>query len=100
MLYSCPIYFMFLFYSPFFNIFWTNYIYLLVFPRLGSPSDSEVKNLPTMQETQERWVQTLGRKNPLEKDMAAHSSILSWRILDRGAWWATVHRVTESDKTE
>ena len=29
--------------------------------------------------------------------MAVHSSILSWRTpMDRGAWWATVHRVTES----
>ena len=33
--------------------------------------------------------------------MATHSSILAWRILmDRGAWWATVHRITESDTTE
>ena len=29
--------------------------------------------------------------------MAAHSSILAWRIpVDRGAWWATVHWVTQS----
>ena len=33
--------------------------------------------------------------------MAIHSSILAWRILiDRGAWWATFHGVTESDVTE
>ena len=36
-----------------------------------------VKNLPAMQETQ---VQSLGREDPLEKGMAIHSSILSWRI--------------------
>ena len=36
-----------------------------------------VKNLPAVQETQ---VQSLGRKDPLEKDMATHSSILAWRI--------------------
>ena len=36
-----------------------------------------VKNLPTVQETQ---VQSLGREDPLEKDMATHSSILAWRI--------------------
>ena len=36
-----------------------------------------VKNLPTMPETQ---VQSLGRADPLEKDMATHSSILAWRI--------------------
>ena len=40
--------------------------------------------------------QSLGRKNPLEKGMATHSCILAWRILDRGAWWATVHRVAQS----
>ena len=37
-----------------------------------------VKNLPAMQET---WVQSLGREDPLEKEMATHSSILAWRIL-------------------
>ena len=36
-----------------------------------------VKNLPTVQET---WVQSLGREDFLEKRMAVHSSILSWRI--------------------
>ena len=36
-----------------------------------------VKNLPAMQETQ---VQSLGWEDPLEKGMAAHSSILAWRI--------------------
>ena len=36
-----------------------------------------VKNLPAMQETQ---VSSLGQKDPLEKEMATHSSILTWRI--------------------
>jgi len=36
-----------------------------------------VKHLPTMRET---WVQSLGREDPLEKEMATHSSILAWRI--------------------
>ena len=36
-----------------------------------------VKNLPAIQETQ---VQFLGREDPLEEGMAAHSSILAWRI--------------------
>ena len=39
-----------------------------------------------------------GWEDPLEDDMATHSSILSWRILamDRGDWWAIVHGVTKS----
>ena len=37
-----------------------------------------------MQETQETWVQTLGHKDPLEKEMETHSSILAWTIhMDR-----------------
>ena len=35
-----------------------------------------VKNLPAMQET---WVQSLGQEDPVEKEMATHSSILAWR---------------------
>ena len=43
------------------------------------------------------WV----RKTLLEEGMATQSNILAWRIpMDRGAWWPTVHRVTESDMTE
>ena len=37
----------------------------------------KVKNLPAMQET---WVRSLGQEDPLEKEMAAHASILAWRI--------------------
>ena len=33
-----------------------------------------------MQETPEMWVQSLGWEDPLEKEMATHSSILAWRI--------------------
>ena len=33
-----------------------------------------------MQEMQEMWVQSLDREDPLEKEMAAHSSILAWKI--------------------
>ena len=36
-----------------------------------------VKHLPTMRETQ---VQSLGQKDPLEKEMATHSSTLAWKI--------------------
>ena len=43
---------------------------------------------------QEMWVPSLGWEDPLEKEMATHSSILAWEI-DGGAWWATVHGVTK-----
>ena len=36
-----------------------------------------VKNLPAMWET---WVRSLGWEDPLEKEMATHSSVLAWRI--------------------
>ena len=39
-----------------------------------------VTNLPARQETRDMWVQSLGREDPLEEEMAAHSSILAWRI--------------------
>ena len=60
------------------------------FPKSGSESFSckdqktnfsavaqRLKRLPAMQET---WVRSLGREDPLEKEMATHSSILAWRI--------------------
>ena len=43
----------------------------------GFPGGSGVKNLPTMQETQVRY---LGWEHPLEKEMATHCSILAWEI--------------------
>ena len=39
-----------------------------------------VKNLLTMQETQEIQVQSLGQEEPLEEGMATHSGILAWGI--------------------
>ena len=57
-----------------------------------------VKNLPALIETR---VQSLGWEDPLEEGMATHSSILAWRILmNRGAWRATVHWVTELGTNE
>ena len=44
---------------------------------MGFSGGLVVKNLPAMQET---WVQSLGQEDPLEKEMATHSSILAWRI--------------------
>ena len=53
-----------------------------------------VKNLPAMQEM---WVQFLGQEDPLEREMATHSSILAWEIPWReGLVGYTVHGVTKS----
>ena len=54
-----------------------------------------------MQESQKIPVQFLGQEDPLEEEMAIHSSGKSLvNPLDRGAWWATVHGIAESDITE
>ena len=45
--------------------------------RETSPVAQQVENLPAMQEMQ---VQSLGREDPLEEEMAMHSSILAWEI--------------------
>ena len=61
------------------------------------PGGSVVKNPLAMQEPQKTQVQSLGQEDPLEEDIATHSSILAWRNpMDRGAWWATVHGVAKS----
>ena len=50
---------------------------------------------------QEMQVQSLGQEDPLGEVLAAHSSILAWKIpMERGAWRAKVHWVSESDTTE
>ena len=51
---------------------------------------------------QETWVWSLGLEDPLEKELATHSSILDWENpMDRGAWQPPVHGVSkESDMTE
>ena len=45
--------------------------------RYASLVAQRLKRLPPVRET---WVRFLGRKDPLEKEMATHSSILAWRI--------------------
>ena len=41
------------------------------------PGGSAVRNLPAVQKM---WAQSLGQEDPLEKEMATHSSILAWEI--------------------
>ena len=47
---------------------------------------------------QEMQVQSLGWEDPLEEEMATHSSNYSWleNPMDRGAWWAMVHSIARS----
>ena len=45
----------------------------------GCPCSLVIKNLPAVQETQERLVQSLNWEDPLEEGMATHSSILAWK---------------------
>ena len=47
---------------------------------LASLEAQQIKNLPTVQKTQEIWVQSLGQDDPLEKEMATYSSMLAWNI--------------------
>ena len=55
------------------------YFYLSIYMQTYGTSlvAQRLKCLPAMRET---WVQSLGQENPLEKEMATHSSILAWRI--------------------
>ena len=85
--------------SSLFCIYWVEYMtFILKFVNMiyhidwASLVTQWVKNLPVMQEI---WVWFLGQEDPLEKEMAAHSSILAWRIpVDRRTWLATIHGVT------
>ncbi|XP_065771412.1 spermatogenesis-associated protein 9 isoform X1 [Muntiacus reevesi] len=53
-----------------------------------------VKNLPAMWES---LAQSLGREDPLEEGIVAHSRIRAWRTpTDRGGWWTIVHGLTNS----
>ena len=52
-----------------------HYIYYVVYQ--ASLVAQMVKCLPTMRET---WVRSLNQENPLEKEMATHSSTLAWKI--------------------
>ena len=67
---------MYLFFKLIFKIFGN-----LSWNALGFPGGLVVKNLPAMQEMQ---VWSLGREDPLQEEMATHSSILTWKIPSTG----------------
>ena len=55
--------------------------YMLVINGTGFPGDSVIKSPPAAQKSQEMWVLSLGREDPLEElDLATHCSILAWEI--------------------
>ena len=60
---------------------WEPNYFIDVYPNLVCPVAWELKNLPAMQETQ---VRSLPQEDPLEKEMASHSSILASRITRTG----------------
>ena len=67
---------------------------LFQFPFWGFPGGAVAKIHLSMQEMRETWAQVLSREDPLKKEMAAHSCLKN--SITRGDWWATVHRVSES----
>ena len=78
---------------------WNDHIHSTMYINWASLVAQMIKHLPAMQET---WVRSLGRGDPLEKEMATHSSILAWKI----AWTEEpggIHSpwgLKESDRTE
>ena len=63
----------------------------------GFPSGLVVKNPPAMQESRDMQVRSLGWEDPLEEEMATHSSILAWKIpWTEEPGWATVHGIAKS----
>ena len=64
---------------------------------LGFPGGSVVKNPPVSAGDAGDTGWFLGQEDSLKQEIATHPSILAWKSpKDRGAWWATVHRVAKS----
>ena len=86
--------------------------YFSVSDRIASLMAQQLKHMPAMQEMQEVWVRFLGQEDPPQEAMAAHSSILAWRIpwteetgrlQSKGPQrvrhdWATKHAVQQQNK--
>ena len=63
----------------------------------GFPCGSVVENTPAKQET---WVQSMGWEDPLEEEMATHSSILVWEIHGQRSLVGIVARVRQTQLTD
>ena len=57
-----------------------NTLYLFVNKQWESLMAQWVENLPVMQDLQETQIRCLGWEDPLEEEMAIHSSVLAWQI--------------------
>ena len=70
-------------------------------PTLGFPGGTAVKNLPASTgETEDASLIPGSGRSPGEGNGNPFQHSCLENPMDRGAWWATVHRVTESDRTE
>ena len=67
---------------------------------MGFPRGSGVKNPPLIQETREMWVLSLGREDLFEEELAANSSILSWKKSQRSLVGYSPWGHKELDMTE
>ena len=78
------------------HIFW-DYFYRRISPVLKWTQRYCSRKFALTQQIREIQVKSLGQEDPLEKEMATHSSILAWKNpMDEGAWWVTVQGVTKS----
>ena len=63
--------------TRFINLIYFNEV---IYEQYGFPCGSAVKNLPVMQEPQERQDGSLGWEDPLQEETATHTSVLAWKI--------------------
>ena len=67
-------------YRPLFILIWNGITYILEKWKRASPVAQWWRIPLSMQEMQETWIQSLGREDPLEEEMATQSSILAWKF--------------------
>ena len=79
-----------------FILFLVRFLLLNTMPVKGSPEGSVVKESACQCKWCKKCTSSMDQKDPLEEGMAAHFSILAWRLMDRGTWTAKVHRAAKS----
>ena len=67
---------------------------------MASPMAQRLKNPPPLQELQETQVWSLDWEDPLEEEMATHSTILAWKIPQRSLAGYSTKGLKESETTE